>query len=401
MSRVNPLSQRRLLYMGEISEPPPWLPSAALSTVPPIIDSSRVGAFSLENPSAEEIRHLERIAQETNGVVSVFKAGDIDFCLYIGSREQLCRKRRDGAKKPALECEDFIAAVDRYSARRFTLKLRSGSLTLGERTTVMGIINVTPDSFSDGGRFHDFDAAVAHAEKMVEEGADIIDIGGESTRPGSDPVSLDEESRRVLPVIEHLAKNLSVPISIDTCKAEIARRALDSGAEIINDISALRFDEKMMDVARESGCPVILMHMLQTPGDMQQDPRYDAMVPEIIAFLRERVHQVVADGIEWEQVVVDPGLGFGKTIDHNLEILRDLGRFQALGRPILVGPSRKSTIGAVLDAEVYDRVEGTAATVAVAIANGAHIVRVHDVKEMARVAKMTDAIMGRKWNPRP
>ncbi len=392
------LSKSRLLYLGEISEPPRWLPPAALSTVAPILVDSQVGVFSLQEPAPEEIRRLERIAQELNGVVSIIKAGGVDYCFYIGSRKQLCAGTPGGAGGQTLECGDFIAAVERYSARRFTLKLRSGTMILGERTRIMGILNVTPDSFSDGGRFHEFDAAVAHAEKMVEEGADIIDVGGESTRPGSDPVRIDEESRRVLPVVEYLAKNVAAPISIDTCKAEIARRAIDCGAEIINDVSSLRFDEKMIDVARESGCPVVLMHMLQTPRDMQRDPHYDALMPEIISFLRERIECAVAGGIEREQLLVDPGIGFGKAVDHNLEILRDLGRLQALGNPILVGPSRKATIGAVLDAEASDRLEGTAATVAVAAANNAHIIRVHDVKEMKRVARMTDAIMGRKWN---
>jgi dihydropteroate synthase len=398
MSRVDPLSKSQLLYMGEISEPPQWLPSGVLSTVAPILDSSRVGMFSLRDPSTEQVRLLERIASESNGVVFVFKAGGADYCLYIGSREQLCRERPGDAGGSSFECKDFIAAVERYSARRFELKLRSGSLALGERTVIMGVLNVTPDSFSDGGRFHNFDAAVAHGEKMAEEGADIIDVGGESTRPGSDPVPLDEEAERVLPVIECLAKNLSTPISIDTCKAETARRAIEAGAGIINDVSAFRFDEEMISVARESGCPVILMHMRMTPKDMQREPRYDALMPEVISFLGERIDHAVAGGIDPGQIVVDPGIGFGKTVDHNLEIIRELGRLQALGRPILIGPSRKSTIGAVLDAEVSDRMEGTAAAVAVAIANNAHIVRVHDVSEMARVAKMTDAIMGRKWN---
>jgi dihydropteroate synthase len=233
---------------------------------------------------------------------------------------------------------------------------------------------------------------------MAEEGADIIDVGGESTRPGADPVPVEEEAERVVPVIAHLAKNLKVPISIDTCKAEIARRALDAGAEIINDVSALRSDENMVAVARESGCPVVLMHMLHTPKLMQQNPHYDALMPEIVCFLHERLDYLAEQGVKPEQVVVDPGIGFGKTVVHNLEILRELGRLRALGRPILSGPSRKSTIGKVLDLEVDDRIEGTAAAVAFSIANGAHIVRVHDVKEMARVAMMTDAIMGRDWN---
>jgi dihydropteroate synthase len=398
MGRINPLSKQQLLYLGEIAEPPLWLPSGAQSAIASILRGSSMGVFFIENPSAEEIRSLESMARESSGVVAVFKAGDADVCLCIGSRAELTGESIRSVKESPFRREDFIAAVERYSARRFTLNLKGRSLDLGARTRIMGILNVTPDSFSDGGQFHRFDAAIAQAEKMVEDGADIIDIGGESTRPGSDSVSLDEESGRVLPVIEHLAKNLSIPISIDTCKAEIARRAVDSGAEIINDVSALRFDPEMMAVARKTGCPVVLMHMRHTPKDMQQEPRYDALMPEVISFMGERIDKCIEGGIDPEAIVIDPGIGFGKTVEHNLEIIRELDRLRSLGCPILVGPSRKATIGAVLGAETHDRLEGTAATVAVSIAGGAHIVRVHDVKEMARVAKMTDAIMGMEWN---
>ncbi|GAB4340183.1 MAG: hypothetical protein Kow0099_15910 [Candidatus Abyssubacteria bacterium] len=397
MNRNNPFPERRIQYLGEISEPPRWLPTHTHQTIMPILDSSRVGVFTLRNPSPVEIRHLERIASESSGILSIFKAGADEYCIYIGSQREVCRREYEGPDGPVLRCEDFVSAVRRYSSVEFTLKLPGGSLKLGERTIIMGILNVTPDSFSDGGRFLTFDAAIAHGEKMAEDGADIIDVGGESTRPGAEYVPLEEEAERVIPVIEHLARTLSIPISIDTCKAEIAKRALDAGAQIVNDISALRSDERMINVVRDSNCPLILMHMQGTPKTMQQNPSYDALIPEILSFLEERMHSVVQQGVDLEQTIIDPGIGFGKTVDHNLEILRGLAQFRALGRPILVGPSRKSTIGKVLDAEVYDRIEGSAAAVAVAIANGAHIVRVHDVKEMARVAKMTDAIMGKKW----
>lgn len=398
MSRTDPLPGRRLAYLGEISEPPRWLPSNARSNIVPILDSSRVGVFTVEKPSAEEIRRLERIASESNGIVCVFKAGGTDFCAYIGSQKELCEKLPPTGAEAPLGCEDFVAAVRRYTESRFTLTLRSGAIELGERTRIMGILNVTPDSFSDGGRFHNFDAAIAHGEKMAEEGADIIDVGGESTRPSAEPVPVEEEAGRVLPVVEHLSKKLPTPISIDTCKAEIARRALDAGAQMVNDISALRFDREMIKVVRESGCPTILMHMQGTPKNMQENPRYDALMPEVISFLKERIGFVLEEGVGLEQIIVDPGVGFGKTVEHNLELLRELAQLKALGRPILVGPSRKSTIGKVLDAEAHDRVEGTAAAVAVSIAGGAHIVRVHDIKQMARVSKMTDAIMGKKWD---
>jgi dihydropteroate synthase len=398
MSRTDPLHCRRLAYLVEIFDPPRWRPSNARSTIVPILDSARVGVFTVEKPSAEEVRYLERIARESNGIVCVFKAGGTDFCAYIGSQKELCEKQSGAGAQEALGCEDFVAAVRRYSTDRFTLNLRSGALELGGRTKIMGILNVTPDSFSDGGRFHNFDAAVAHGEKMAEEGADIIDVGGESTRPSAEPVPVEEEAGRVLPVVEHLSKKLAAPISIDTCKAEIARRSLDAGAQMVNDISALRFDGEMIKVVRESGCPAILMHMRGTPKNMQEDPRYDALMPEIVSFLQERIDFALEEGVGLEQIIIDPGVGFGKTVEHNLEVLRGLAQLKALGRPILVGPSRKSTIGKVLDKEAHDRLEGTAAAVAVSIANGAHIVRVHDVKQIALVAKMTDAIMGRKWD---
>lgn len=353
----------------------------------------------LENPGAETVRHLESVIKEIdNGAVSVIKAGEQELCVCVGPVETLCQIDTAETSEAALIGNSFAAAVERYKTPGFTLKLRKGDLVFGKRTLIMGILNATPDSFSDGGRFHDFDTAVAHGEKMAEEGVDIIDIGGESTRPGSEPVPIEEEAKRVIPVVKHLSENLPIPISIDTCKAEIAERALDAGAEIVNDISSLLFDEKMVGVVSENGCPVILMHMQGTPKVMQEAPYYDALMPEIISFLQNRLDSLVAEGVNPEQVIMDPGIGFGKTVDHNLEILRDLETLKALGRPILVGASRKSTIGKVLDAEADERMEGTAATVAVSIANGAHIVRIHDVKEMVRVAKMTDAIMGKEWN---
>ena len=257
----------------------------------------------------------------------------------------------------------------------------------------MGILNVTPDSFSDGGLFFDAGIAVERAERMVAEGADIIDVGGESSRPGANSVPTEIEIDRVLPVIEELAKTLKTPVSIDTYKSSVARRALDVGASIVNDISALQGDPDMASVVAEAGVPVVLMHMKGTPKDMQLHPRYDSLIPEIISFLKTRVQAAVDAGISSDQIIIDPGIGFGKTITHNLEIIRRLQEFKSLEKPILIGTSRKSFIGKILDLPADDRLEGTAATVAVAIANGADIIRVHDVKEMARVACMTDAIV--------
>jgi dihydropteroate synthase len=257
----------------------------------------------------------------------------------------------------------------------------------------MGVLNVTPDSFSDGGFHFNIDRAVEHAVKLVEDGADIIDIGGESTRPGSEAVSTDEELRRTIPVIESISRRLAVPISIDTCKAEVALRAIDAGASIVNDISGLRFDPAMAMAVASRGVPIIVMHIKGIPRDMQENPVYEALVPEIMDYLRTSIRMAVEAGMREDMIVVDPGIGFGKTFNHNLQVLRDLNEFTALGKPIAIGVSRKAFIGKILSgAPTAERLEGTAAAVAISIINGANIVRVHDVKEIAKVVKVADAI---------
>lgn len=271
------------------------------------------------------------------------------------------------------------------------LDWRGFSLDFSKRTFIMGILNVTPDSFSDGGRFFDRAAAVRRAEQMAEEGADIIDIGGQSTRPGSEPVPLEEELRRTMPVIEALAGRVGVPISIDTFRAEVARRALEAGASMVNDISGLRSDPEMPSAIAAQNVPVVVMHMKGTPRDMQENPTYEALIPEIMDFLRESVRIAEESGID--KVVIDPGIGFGKTFDHNLEIINNLSEFTLLERPLLIGPSRKAFLGGILGgAPPTERLEGTAAAVTACILNGANIVRVHDVKEMVKVARVADAI---------
>jgi dihydropteroate synthase len=257
----------------------------------------------------------------------------------------------------------------------------------------MGVLNVTPDSFSDGGLHFDTGRAIEHAFKLVEDGADIIDIGGESTRPGSEAVPLDEELRRTIPLIKSLAKRLTVPISIDTCKAEVALMAVDAGASIVNDISGLRFDPLMAKAVASRSVPVIVMHIKGTPRDMQANPVYEALIPEIMDYLRTSIRMAVEEGIWEDIIIVDPGIGFGKSFDHNLQILRDLEEFTALGKPIAIGVSRKAFIGKILSGvSAPERLEGTGAAVAISIMNGANIVRVHDVKEIAKVAKVADAI---------
>ena len=266
-------------------------------------------------------------------------------------------------------------------------------LRLSERTHVMGIVNVTPDSFSDGGRFFDTEDALKQGIALAEEGADIIDIGGESTRPGADPVDAAAEISRVVPVIAALRERLDTPISIDTTKSDVAAAALDAGADIVNDVSAGRFDEAMLPLVAERGVPVVLMHMLGEPRTMQQDPHYDDVTREVEAFLEERGQAALAAGVARAAIVIDPGFGFGKTREHNLTLLRNLRRFTELGYPILAGTSRKTFIGATLDLPVAERLEGTAATVALAVAGGAAIVRVHDAGPMRRVASMVEAVL--------
>jgi dihydropteroate synthase len=296
--------------------------------------------------------------------------------------------------------------LDRYSDRiRETLRNLTSSSTIlrtsrreikiGERTLIMGIINATPDSFSDGGRFATPVTAVEEAIRMVEDGADMIDIGGESSRPGSDPVSEEEELRRVMPVVRGLACKISVPLSIDTMKAAVAREALAEGAEIINDISSMKYDDRMAAVVAESGAAVILMHMRGLPKTMQTgDLTYRSLLGEVISFLKKRIDSAEQRGIAPVQIMIDPGLGFGKSAFDNVRLIRHLSEFKILGRPIVAGVSRKSFIGHVTGGSPQERIEGTAASVTAAILNGSRVIRVHDVKTMKKVATMADALVG-------
>lgn len=258
---------------------------------------------------------------------------------------------------------------------------------------------MTPDSFSDGGLYFDPGRAVEHAHRMVEEGADLIDVGGESTRPGSEPVSAEEELRRILPLLRSLVETLPVPISVDTYKADVAAVVLAEGVDLINDISGLSLDPRMAPVVAEAGAGLVLTHIRGTPQTMQADPKYDDLLGEVREYLRERILLAEAHGVHPQAIAVDPGIGFGKGLEQNLLLLKRLPELQGLGKPLLVGPSRKSFIGKILDLPVEERLEGTAAAVAVAIWQGAHILRVHDVQAMVRVARMTDAIR-KGWGKR-
>lgn len=278
------------------------------------------------------------------------------------------------------------------------LRLRDRSMSLAE-PRVMGIVNVTPDSFSDGGRYLEPAAAVEHALRLARQGADIIDIGGMSTRPGAEEVPVAEELRRVLPVVEGVLEQAEVVVSVDTYRSEVAREVLARGVHMINDITALG-DPEMAPLVAETGAAVVLMHMQGTPRTMQQSPHYDDVVAEISAFLAERAERARAAGIPAEAVVVDPGIGFGKTVQHNLEILRRLGEFRRLGYPLLVGTSRKSFIGAVLGLPVEERLVGSLASVVVARLAGASLFRVHDVAETRQALALTEAIgRGLDWAP--
>jgi dihydropteroate synthase len=301
--------------------------------------------------------------------------------------------------------EELAVALDRYASRKLEeMSIGGRPFTWGERTYVMGILNVTPDSFSGDGLLKGPDhtsAAVAQAHRFAEDGADILDVGGESTRPGSRPVPVDEELARVIPVIERLVREVDLPVSIDTYKAQVARAALDAGASLVNDVWGLRMDADLGPLVARCGVPVVLMHNRSRPKDAAQSERlggryvgveYGDLMADLIRELRETIERALDVGISRDRIIIDPGIGFGKTVEQNLELLRRLKELRVLGRPVLLGASRKSVMGYTLDLPPEERVEGTAATVALGIAGGVDIVRVHDVKEMVRVARMADAL---------
>ena len=258
----------------------------------------------------------------------------------------------------------------------------------------MGILNVTPDSFSDGGEYYNLDKAIEYSLELVNQGVDIIDVGGESTRPGADTISIDNELERVIPVIKGIRSTSSIPISIDTYKSDVAKEALDSGANIVNDISGLNFDSKMIDIVKNYNVPIIIMHIKGTPKNMQLNPTYDNIVDEIINYFNTQINLCLDYGIAKSHIILDPGIGFGKQLNDNFILIRELNTFANLGYPILIGPSRKSFIGLTLDLPVDERLEGTAAAITASIINGARIVRVHDVLQMKRVQIIADKIRG-------
>jgi dihydropteroate synthase len=316
--------------------------------------------------------------------------------LIMGTRKQIhdalpkLRMEPFGLKNLADQIVDLLAHEAEKSA---VWRCRDRSIPLGGKTTLMGIVNVTGDSFSGDGLGLDVSGAVAQAKSMLGAGAEILDIGGESTRPGSDPVPEDEEIRRVLPVVKALAAETNAIVSIDTMKSAVAEAALGAGAHIINDVTGVSFDPKIADIAARYGAGLVIMHIKGTPKNMQVNPVYDDLVGEICAFLRTQAGAALERGVARECICVDPGIGFAKTAEHNLEVLRRLREFRSLGYPVLSGPSRKSFIGKILDVPAAERVEGTGAAVAISIANGADVVRVHDVEPIVKIVRVTDAIV--------
>ncbi|MFY0546308.1 dihydropteroate synthase [Brevibacillus sp. H7] len=365
-------------------------------------------SIRLMAPKGEAVLvHLENVSQEAAYILQremIARGGDAAFyktesmldsngssVLLVATRQQLgdalsdLRGQQPGLENLAAEVEQLLAQRDVLHKRK-ELVCGSHVLPIGQRTLVMGILNVTPDSFSDGGRYADVERALTHARELVEAGADIIDIGGESTRPGAEPVELAEELDRVLPVIRALVKECPVPLSIDTYKAEVAERAVAEGAHIINDVWGAKREPRIAEVAARYGVPIILMHN-------RDNKDYTDFFSDMVQDLRESVEIALKAGVRPENVILDPGIGFAKSLENNLETMRRLDDIVALGYPVLLGTSRKSMIGRVLNLPIEERVEGTAATVALGVAKGCHIVRVHDVKEMKRVVTMMDAML--------
>jgi dihydropteroate synthase len=357
----------------------------------------------IENLSAWQANLLKQEMLSLGGDAAVNR-GAIDCSAKTTSALLLGTDRHLGAlleklkSQPPTMREIGVLLRDglaRYGRRRFSLDLGGRRLELGARTMVMGILNATPDSFYDGGRHDSPAAAVEHGLRLAEEGADIIDVGGESSRPGAGPVAVEDELERVVPVVRELARRCDTPISVDTTKAEVARAALDAGAVMVNDISALRSDPDMAGAVASSGAAAVLMHMRGEPRTMQENPEYGNVMAEIVTELGAALAAAAAAGVDPERLLVDPGIGFGKTAAHNVAIQRGLGELRVLGRPVVFGSSRKSFIGALGGGEAHERLSGSIASACLAALEGAHIVRVHDVGETRRALAVTDAAAGR------
>ncbi len=395
--RQSPYRYRAVVLRGydPVPHPPPvGSPGSDLLGVE--AGSYLVRLERLDGPALQAFERAAGVA----GAIMRRRLEDGVIWLSVGRLQlEVLRNQLLAAPSDALRAAEEVASVLRaYHRQEFELRSGGRVLRCGARPLVMGIVNCTPDSFY-GGSSVQGEAAVDRGLQMVREGADILDIGGESTRPGSEPVAAEEQIRRVVPVIERLAEHAGVPLSIDTSSAEVARAALEAGVGMINDISSLTADPELGVVAAAAGVPLVLMHTRGQPANMYGEAHYADIVAEVVAELRQSVGRALAAGVAEEAIIVDPGIGFAKRAEHSLMLLRHLASLRSLGRPILVGPSRKSFIGAVLDLPAEERVEGTAAAVAAAVLGGAHILRVHDVSSMGRVAAVAAAIrcQGAGW----
>jgi len=385
-----------------------------------VMKDINVDGYGIKIMLPKAIAHLVKLHSVSNITANILKqemlslGGDVAVasgaltgqtrktdCLLMGTLSQFNRLQDKLARQPfGLNglARELSLTLDRYQTDNFILSLGKYRLNLARRTQIMGVVNVTPDSFSGDGLYsspqssvHSPQHIVDFAQQMVRDGADIIDIGGESSRPNALPVALKEELARVIPVIKTLARKIAVPISIDTHKPEVARAALDNGAVVINDITGLR-NSRMIKLAAQSRCGVVIMHMRGMPRIMQIDPEYDSLIDDIIVYLDTAIRKALDGGVRFDKIIIDPGIGFGKTKEHNLEILKNLSDFKALGRPILVGPSRKSFIGKILHVEPQERTSGTVAACVLAVKNGAKLVRVHDVKAVKQALSILNAI---------
>jgi dihydropteroate synthase len=337
--------------------------------------------LSLGGDAALDGRGLDCTATETDTIL-------------MGTEKQFKKLLLKLDQYPDLQSlsESLRETLKNISKTHYFIRCREKTYSLGKRTLIMGILNVTPDSFSDGGLYFDKEQAVAHGMRMVEEGADFLDIGGESTRPGSKPLELEEELRRVIPVIKSLAKEADVPISIDTYKSVVAQKAIETGAAMINDISGLHFDPDLGRVAAKEDVPIILMHIRGTPETMQKGVHYDSLFSEILQYLKDSIQRAESAGVDPQQIIIDPGIGFGKNLEDNLLIIKNLSEFRILGKPLLLGTSRKSFLGKILNAEPKERLEGTLSSIAIGVLNGAHIIRCHDVLQAKKAIAVADAI---------
>lgn len=353
------------------------------------------------NPLAANILKQEMLARggdvvtsrdsliKNNGTTDVIVQGTVKSVRSLIGK---IKQQPFGLKALSGDLECFIDKLDE-NKKRGKLIIGKKEFNLDEDVLIMGILNVTPDSFYDGGYYFEKDKACRRAETIVKEGAQIIDVGGMSTRPGSLPVGLEEEVERIIPVVEYISKNYDILVSADTYRSEVARRAIDAGAHIINDISGFSMDSNMVKVIAEGDVSVVVMHIKGTPENMQKNPEYEDVVDEIYDYLEDRTNMAINSGIKPEKIIIDPGIGFGKTLEHNLEILNKVYEFRMLGYPVMVGASRKSFIGGILDLPVEERLEGSLAAAVYSIVNGANILRVHDVAETIRAVKVARRII--------